>query len=67
MAIISSYIIDPSYPVVEKTQGSGSLARLVFNVVWPYRKWLLIIFAAMLLEIAMNLAALWTQRLFLII
>ncbi len=62
MAIISSYILDPTDPVAEKTQSAGSLARLVFNVVRPYRKWLLIIFAAMLLETAMNLAAPWPLK-----
>ncbi len=62
MAIISSYTIDPSDPVAEKTQSAGSLARLVFSVVRPYRKWLLIIFAAMLLETAMNLAAPWPLK-----
>ena len=62
MAIISSYTIDPSDPVAEKTQSAGSLVRLVFSVVRPYRKWLLIIFAAMLLETAMNLAAPWPLK-----
>jgi len=40
----------------------SSLIRLVFDLVLPYRTWLLIIFMAMLLETAMSLAAPWPLK-----
>jgi ABC-type multidrug transport system fused ATPase/permease subunit len=39
------------------------LTRLVLGLVWPYRAWLLIVFIAMLVEIAMSLAAPWPLKL----
>jgi ABC-type multidrug transport system fused ATPase/permease subunit len=39
------------------------LTRLVFELVRPYRVWLLIVFIAMLVEIAMSLAAPWPLKL----
>jgi len=39
-----------------------SLSNLVFELMLPYRKWLLIIFAAMLVETAMSLAAPWPLK-----
>jgi subfamily B ATP-binding cassette protein MsbA len=39
-----------------------SLTRVIIELVLPYRKWLLIIFLAMLLETAMSLAAPWPLK-----
>ena len=39
------------------------LTRLVLELIRPYRGWLLIVFAAMLVEIAMSLAAPWPLKL----
>jgi ABC-type multidrug transport system fused ATPase/permease subunit len=41
---------------------SKSLAKLVWNMVSPYKKWLLIIFCAMLVETVMTLAAPWPLK-----
>src|SRR3954471_20899257 len=43
-------------------QSSKSSIGLVKDLVLPYRKWLLIIFIAMLLETAMSLAAPWPLK-----
>jgi subfamily B ATP-binding cassette protein MsbA len=40
-----------------------SLTRLVLELIRPYRGWLVIVFAAMLAEIAMSLAAPWPLKL----
>jgi ABC-type multidrug transport system fused ATPase/permease subunit len=59
----------PTQPV---SSGAGShdtppqerqLTRLVLQMVQPYRGWLLIVFIAMLVEIAMSLAAPWPLKL----
>jgi ABC-type multidrug transport system fused ATPase/permease subunit len=39
------------------------MAKLVFGLIRPYRVWLVIVFIAMLLEIAMSLAAPWPLKL----
>jgi ABC-type multidrug transport system fused ATPase/permease subunit len=41
----------------------GQLTRLVLELVRPYRGWLVIVFIAMLVEIAMSLAAPWPLKL----
>jgi ABC-type multidrug transport system fused ATPase/permease subunit len=41
----------------------NQLTRLVFQLLRPYRAWLLVVFAAMLLEISMSLAAPWPLKL----
>ena len=41
---------------------SRSLTSLVFELVRPYRKWLLLIFLAMVIEAAMSLAAPWPLK-----
>lgn len=42
---------------------NGQLTRLVLNLLSPYRGWLVIVFIAMLIEIAMSLAAPWPLKL----
>lgn len=42
---------------------SGRLSRLVLDLLRPYRGWLIIVFVAMLVEIAMSLAAPWPLKL----
>jgi len=49
-----------SYP--EKNPATGSLNNLVIDVVYPYRKWLLLIFIFMLVESLMGLAAPWPLK-----
>ena len=39
------------------------MTRLVLEMLRPYRGWLLIVFIAMLVEIAMSLAAPWPLKL----
>src|SRR3954471_19084314 len=39
------------------------MTRLVLGLLQPYRGWLAVVFAAMLLEIAMSLAAPWPLKL----
>ncbi len=41
----------------------GQLTRLVLELIRPYRSWLVIVFIAMLVEIAMSLAAPWPLKL----
>src|ERR1700733_12148065 len=41
---------------------SKSLAKLVWTMVSPYKKWLLFIFVAMLVETTMSLAAPWPLK-----
>jgi len=41
----------------------GQMTRLVLELVRPYRRWLAIVFIAMLVEIAMSLAAPWPLKL----
>jgi subfamily B ATP-binding cassette protein MsbA len=40
----------------------GSLTQLILEMVRPYRKWLLLIFLAMILETAMSLAVPWPLK-----
>jgi ABC-type multidrug transport system fused ATPase/permease subunit len=42
---------------------SGRLSRLALDLLRPYRGWLIIVFIAMLVEIAMSLAAPWPLKL----
>jgi ABC-type multidrug transport system fused ATPase/permease subunit len=46
-----------------KLAQNGQLTRLVLDLLRPYRGWLLIVFIAMLVEIAMSLAAPWPLKL----
>ena len=46
-----------------KRAQNGQLTRLVLNLLRPYRGWLIIVFIAMLVEIAMSLAAPWPLKL----
>ena len=43
-------------------KSSKSLTTLVFELIKPYKKWLLVIFAAMLLETAMSLLGPWPLK-----
>ncbi|HEV3223063.1 MAG TPA: ABC transporter ATP-binding protein [Puia sp.] len=43
-------------------KSSKSLSSLVFELIKPYKKWLLLIFAAMLLETAMSLLGPWPLK-----
>jgi ABC-type multidrug transport system fused ATPase/permease subunit len=45
-----------------KSLGSKHLAKLVWSMVSPYKKWLLIIFFAMLFETVMSLATPWPLK-----
>ena len=47
---------------VKETQKSKGISQLVFKQVKPYKKWLLLIFLAMLLETVMGLAAPWPLK-----
>ncbi|WP_375787804.1 ABC transporter ATP-binding protein [Bradyrhizobium sp. Pha-3] len=47
----------------ENRAKSGQLTRLVLDLLRPYRGWLIIVFVAMLVEIAMSLAAPWPLKL----
>jgi len=48
--------------VVVLKKPTKSLTKLVLELIKPYRKWLLVIFAAMLLETAMSLLAPWPLK-----
>ena len=48
--------------VVVLNKPSKSLTRLVLELIRPYNKWVLVIFAAMLLETAMSLLAPWPLK-----
>lgn len=48
-----------------ESQVSRSMAGLVLQLVKPYRKWLLLIFLAMLMETVMSLAAPWPLKIIL--
>ncbi len=48
--------------VSTKKKNPKSLTKLVFQQVRPYRKWLLLIFAAMLIETLMDIAAPWPLK-----
>jgi ABC-type multidrug transport system fused ATPase/permease subunit len=54
-------------PAAAPTRGAPrpdrAMSRLVLELVRPYRGWLLIVFVAMLVEIAMSLAAPWPLKL----
>jgi ABC-type multidrug transport system fused ATPase/permease subunit len=48
--------------VVAPPNPSKSLSRLVLELIRPYRGWLLLVFAAMLIETAMSIAAPWPLK-----
>lgn len=41
---------------------SGKMSRLVLDLVRPYRGWLVVVFAAMVVETAMSLAGPWPLK-----
>jgi subfamily B ATP-binding cassette protein MsbA len=43
-------------------KSSKSLTSLIFELIKPYKKWLFVIFAAMLLETAMSLLGPWPLK-----
>src|SRR4249919_2012039 len=49
-------------PTVLLKKSSKSLTKLIFELIKPYKKWLLVIFAAMLLETAMSLLGPWPLK-----
>ena len=62
MAVTISYEHDTPDSALGKYRSTTSLSRLVFELVRPYQKWLLIIFFAMLVETMMSLAAPWPLK-----
>src|SRR5436190_4536206 len=60
VAATAASVGEPAHPRPAK---SGPLSRLVLDLLRPYRGWLLIVFIAMLVEIAMSLAAPWPLKL----
>ncbi|MFI5160091.1 MAG: ABC transporter ATP-binding protein [Sphingobacteriales bacterium] len=52
----------PSDPISPHILSSKNLAKLVWSLVRPYKKWLLIIFVAMLVETSMSLATPWPLK-----
>jgi ABC-type multidrug transport system fused ATPase/permease subunit len=61
-AVETTTAIPDDLSATEPTQGT-QLTRLVLGFLRPYRGWLLIVFIAMLVEIAMSLAAPWPLKL----
>jgi ABC-type multidrug transport system fused ATPase/permease subunit len=55
----------PSKAADDAPARDGQLTRLVLDLVRPYRSWLVIVFVAMLVEIAMSLASPWPLKLIL--
>jgi ABC-type multidrug transport system fused ATPase/permease subunit len=53
----------PSEAAPDSPAQKNALSRLVLELIRPYRGWLVIVFIAMLLEIAMSLAAPWPLKL----
>ncbi len=49
-------------PTVSLKKSSKSLTALIFELIGPYKKWLFVIFAAMLLETAMSLLGPWPLK-----
>jgi ABC-type multidrug transport system fused ATPase/permease subunit len=49
-------------PTIHLKKSSQSLSSLIFGLIKPYKKWLVIIFAAMLLETAMSLLGPWPLK-----
>ena len=49
-------------PTILLKKSSESLSSLIFDLIKPYKKWLFIIFAAMLLETAMSLLGPWPLK-----
>src|SRR6478672_656201 len=52
-------------PPALKGTSSKSMFRFVLGLVQPYRKWLVVVFIAMLLETAMSIAAPWPLKIIL--
>ena len=48
-----------------KGTSSKSMFRFVLGLVQPYRKWLIVVFIAMLIETAMSIAAPWPLKIIL--
>ena len=49
----------------DKTRSSKSMFRFVLELVRPYRRWLIVVFIAMLIETAMSIAAPWPLKIIL--
>ncbi len=49
----------------DKTRSSKSMSRFVLELVRPYRRWLIVVFIAMLIETAMSIAAPWPLKIIL--
>src|SRR6266516_6192961 len=52
----------PANSTAGGVQPSKGISALVFDLIRPYRKWLVVVFAAMLVETAMSLAAPWPLK-----
>jgi len=55
--------VSPDAKVHGASAQARSMTRFVLDLVRPYRRWLVIVFIAMLVEIAMSLAAPWPLKL----
>jgi ABC-type multidrug transport system fused ATPase/permease subunit len=62
MATDSSTGDGPANSTAGGAQPSKGISALVFDLVRPYRKWLVVVFVAMLVETAMSLAAPWPLK-----
>ncbi|HEY2581907.1 MAG TPA: ABC transporter ATP-binding protein [Mucilaginibacter sp.] len=62
MKATSPNIHGPADLGLVKTLPTKNLAKLVWSMVRPYKKWMLIIFLAMLLETAMSIATPWPLK-----
>src|SRR6266566_1504486 len=52
----------PANSTAGGVQPSKGISALVFDLIRPYRKWLVVVFVAMLVETAMSLAAPWPLK-----
>jgi ABC-type multidrug transport system fused ATPase/permease subunit len=64
-AIASVAVISSAAAALKKPREGKKRASMVLGLLRPYRGWLLIVFGAMLIEIAMSLAAPWPLKLIL--
>ncbi|HEY4326960.1 MAG TPA: ABC transporter ATP-binding protein [Mucilaginibacter sp.] len=62
MKVTSPNIDSPADLGLAKTLPTKNLAKLVWSMVRPYKKWMLIIFFAMLLETVMSIATPWPLK-----
>ncbi|WP_208866980.1 ABC transporter ATP-binding protein [Bradyrhizobium sp. AS23.2] len=60
---IATAIVSGAAVALKKPHEGKKLTSMVLGLLRPYRRWLLIVFAAMLIEIAMSLAAPWPLKL----